>query len=112
MFLARVEGTVVSPVQHPVLDGRRLLLVRPVDAWGRPRGRARVAIDHARAGVGERVLVIDEGNAARQLLGLREAPVKTVVVGIVDSVAVDGRTCYDHRWDGEDAPRAQPREDR
>jgi ethanolamine utilization protein EutN len=80
-----------------VLDGRRLLLVRPTDAHARPRGRARVAIDHVQAGVGELVLVSDEGNAARQVLDLEQAPVKTVVVGVVDFVAVDGRTSYDHR---------------
>ena len=97
MFLARVEGTVVSPVQHPVLDGRRLLLVRPTDGHARPRGRARVAIDSVQAGVGELVLVVDEGNAARQVLDLPNAPVKTVVVGVVDFVAVEGQTSYDHR---------------
>ncbi len=102
MFLARVVGTVVAPVQHPALDGRRLLLVRPVDPLGRPRGRARIAIDHARAGVGERVLVADEGNAARAALGLPGAPVKTVVLAVVDSLALHGRTCYDHRWQDVD----------
>ena len=96
MFLAQVVGTIVSPVQHPVLDGRRLLFLRPVDPKGRPCGRARVAIDHVQAGVGDRVLVADEGNAARQLLSAPEAPVKTVVVGVVEYVEVSDRLTYDH----------------
>lgn len=86
MFLALVVGTVVSPVQHPVLDGRRLLLVRPVHPDGTRTGKTRVAIDHVEAGPGELVLVSDEGNAARQMLAAPEGPVKTVVVGVVDQL--------------------------
>ena len=97
MFVAEVRGTVVSPVQHPVLEGERLLLVVPLDPDGRPTGPTRIAIDRASAGPGERVLVIDEGNAGRQLLEAPDAPVKTVVVGIVDYVELDGRLTYDHR---------------
>jgi len=97
MFLAQVVGTVVSPVQHPVLDGESLLLLAVLKPDGSPTGTTRVAIDRARAGVGERVLVVDEGNAARQVLGRDGAPVKTVIVGIVDYVELDGRLAYDAR---------------
>ena len=99
MFLADVIGTVVSPVQHPILDGRRLLFVRPVDPSGAPKGRARIAIDHAGAGEGDRVLVADEGNTGRQVLQAPNAPVKTVVMGVVDFVEVGDRRTYDHRRD-------------
>lgn len=95
MFLAQVIGTVVSPVQHPVLDGERLLLLRVLRPDGRVAGRTRIAIDRARAGVGERVLVVDEGNAGRQLVGREHAPVKTVVVGVVDFVELGGELVYD-----------------
>ena len=97
MFLAEVLGTVVSPVQIPVLDGEKLLLLRPVDPDGQARGRARIAIDRARAGVGDRVLVLDEGNGGRQILGDPKAPVKTIVVGVVDFVEVEQELVYDHR---------------
>jgi len=96
MFLAEVRGTVVSPVQHPVLEGRRLLLVQPVDPSGQDRGPTRIAIDLASAAPGERVLVVDEGNAGRQLLDCPDGPVKTVVVGIVDYVEIAGRLTYSH----------------
>ncbi len=94
MFLADVIGTVVSPAQHPILDGERLLLLRPLLPDGRARGIARVALDRSQAGVGDRVLVIDEGNAGRQLVDDPNAPVKTVVVGVVDYVDVDGELTY------------------
>ena len=97
MFLADVLGTVVSPVQHPVLDGMRLLLLRPLGAAGRPAGRTRIGIDRAQAGPGDRVLVIDEGNAARQVLEAPDAPVKTVVVAVVDFVELEGELVYDAR---------------
>ena len=97
MFLAQVIGTVVSPVRIPVLEGETLLLVRPVTPDGRPAGRPRVALDRAQAGVGERVLVLDEGNGARQILGAPEGAVKTVVVGVVDHVDTLQGRAYDHR---------------
>jgi len=97
MFLAQVVGTVVAPVQIPVLDGRTLLLVQPVDPQGKKQGRVRVGIDHAQAGVGDRVLVMDEGNSARQMLDAKEGAVKTVVVAVVDYIERDGELAYDHR---------------
>ena len=97
MFLAEVLGSVVSPVQHPALDGQRLLLVRALQPDGSPAGKTRIAIDRARAGVGERVLVLDEGNSARQALALPEAPVKTVIVAVVDFVELSGELVYDAR---------------
>lgn len=95
MFLAEVIGTVVSPVQHPVLEGERLLLLCVLKPDGSPAGKTRIALDRAGAGVGERVLVVDEGNSGRQLVGKKDAPVKTVIVGVVDYVALDGKLAYD-----------------
>ncbi|MBL8857679.1 MAG: EutN/CcmL family microcompartment protein [Planctomycetes bacterium] len=97
MFLAEVVGTVVSPVQIAALEGRTLLLVRPVAPDGRAAGKTRIAIDRAQAGVGDRVLVIDEGNSARQILGDKTAPIKTLVVGVVDYVEAGDALVYDHR---------------
>ncbi|MEY2786832.1 MAG: hypothetical protein RL277_3044 [Planctomycetota bacterium] len=102
MFLAEVVGTIVSPVQIPVLEGRKLLLLRPVTPEGKPTGKTRIGIDRAQAGVGDRVLVIDEGNSGRQLLGDPKAAVKTIVVGVVDYVERDGRYTYDHT---QESPR-------
>ncbi|HED65314.1 MAG TPA: hypothetical protein ENJ09_07145 [Planctomycetes bacterium] len=94
MMLAQVLGTVVAPYHHPVLEGERLLLVRPVTPTGEATGRARIAIDRVDAGEGDRVLVVDEGNSARQLVGAPEGPVKTVVVGVVDTVELGGTVVF------------------
>jgi microcompartment protein CcmK/EutM len=97
MFLAEVVGTVVSTVQIPILDGEKLLLLRPVSPDGKAAGKTRIGIDRAQAGVGDRVLVVDEGNSARQILDDPKGAVKTVIVGIVDYVDRGGRLVYDHR---------------
>jgi microcompartment protein CcmK/EutM len=95
MFLADVVGTVVSPIQIPILDGQKLLLLRPVRPDGARRGRTRVAIDRAQAGVGDRVIAIDEGNSARTIFGDPNGAVKTVIVGVVDYVETFEGRVYD-----------------
>jgi ethanolamine utilization protein EutN len=91
MYLARVLGPVVTPVQHPFFDARTLLLVRRVAPDGAELGPDRVAIDGAQAGAGDLVLVLEEGNSARQIVGDPKAPVRSVVVGVVDAVDLDER---------------------
>lgn len=87
MKLGRVEATVVSTISHPFFDDKRLLLCRVVDPSGRPSGYT-IAVDRVDAGVGDPVLIVDEGNSARQLFGLDTGPVRAVIVGIVDEVDV------------------------
>ncbi|MCK4515803.1 MAG: EutN/CcmL family microcompartment protein [Spirochaetaceae bacterium] len=87
MTLCRVVGNVVSTVKHPVLTGHKLMVCKPVDpASGKLRGSRVVAVDTVQAGIGDMVLVIDEGNAARKILGDATAPVRTVIAAIVDRV--------------------------
>lgn len=86
MFLARVAGTVVATIKHGDLQGQKLLLVQPLDPQGRPSGRASIAVDAVDAGVGDHVLVADEGNAAAQVLRRPRGPIRTVVVGVIDDV--------------------------
>ena len=90
MILGRVCGTVVATMEHPFYDGKKQLIVRACLPDGSFDGEKYViAVDLVGAGVGETVLVEDEGNSARQLMGnLKNAPVRSVVVGIVDQVAV------------------------
>lgn len=84
MKLGRVSGTVVSTICSPAYEGRTLLICDLLDASGAETGDYLIAIDHVGAGAGEDVLILDEGNSARQVLGWPDAPVRAVVVGIVD----------------------------
>jgi ethanolamine utilization protein EutN len=87
--VGRVCGTVVSTVSHPQFDDARLLICDLLDAAGRPVG-ATIAVDVVDAGVGDTVLVLDEGSSARQILGVDTGPIRALVVGIVDEWTREG----------------------
>ena len=99
MFLARVEGSVVSTKKDPAMNGRKLLLLRPqlVDDKDptkfRPGVNTIVAVDTIGAGIGEMVLFC-QGSSARLAAGLKDTPVDAVVIGIVDTVDVLGKEIY------------------
>jgi microcompartment protein CcmK/EutM len=93
MFVARVVGEVVATIKHPELGGRTLLLVQPLAPDDTPRGARVIALDAAQAGVGDRVLVLDEGNGAAQVFSRPRGPMRTVVVGVVDHVTGGGSSC-------------------
>ena len=88
MKVGRVVGTVVSTVQGPVLDGHRLLVCDLEDVAGNPEGYT-IAVDVVDAGVGDHVLILDEGSSARQILGLDTGAIRAVIVGIVDELSLD-----------------------
>ncbi len=89
MILGRVTGNVVSTHKHEGYQGYTMLIVQPVDPEGKPAGKTFLAVDRAQAGPGDLVLVNDEGNSARMILGDPKAPIRTVIVGIVDAVERD-----------------------
>lgn len=84
MKLGIVSGTVTSTVNHPFYDGRKLLMVQRCDGAFKPTGGYLIAIDTVAAGIGDKVLILDEGNGARQVLRSKDGPVRSVIVGIVD----------------------------
>ncbi len=86
MKLARVAGTVVATIKEPAFDDQRILLCDYISPDGQPSGGYVIAVDVVGAGVGETVLILDEGTGARQIMGLETAPIRALVVGIVDEV--------------------------
>jgi ethanolamine utilization protein EutN len=90
MILGRVVGTITSTINHPFYDGKTLMVVERSAPDGSPLADYLVAVDTVGAGPGQRVLVLDEGNGARQVVGSASAPVRSVIVGIVDEVDVSG----------------------
>ena len=88
MKIGQITGTVVSTIHLPIVTGRRMLLVDLLDFAGVATGDYVIAIDTVDAGAGETVLILDEGNGARQVLDEPEAPIRAVVVGIVDEVNI------------------------
>jgi microcompartment protein CcmK/EutM len=88
--IGRVAGTVVSTICVPVFENRKLLFVDLLDLDGKETGQDVIAVDVVGAGAGETVLVLDEGNGARQVLEAPDAPVRAVVVGVVDEIDTNG----------------------
>jgi len=88
MYIGRVSGTVVATIKHAAFNGRKLLIVDKLGEDGESTGAYDICVDVVQAGVGDKVLVLDEGNGARQVLNMKVAPIRAVIVGIVDDVLI------------------------
>jgi len=88
MILARVVGTVVATRKDARLEGKKLLIVKPVSPEGKDESGYLVAVDTVSAGFKERVLVVS-GSSARMAEGCKETPVDASIIGIVDDVQLD-----------------------
>lgn len=88
MVIAKVVGTVVSTIKHPAFYGWKLLVVQPMHLAGERADDDFLAIDSAHAGVGDTVLVCQEGNSTRQVMGNPNAPVRSSIVAVVDSLSL------------------------
>jgi microcompartment protein CcmK/EutM len=87
MYIGRVSGTVVATIKNELFEGRKLLVVDKLDLAGQPTTKYDIAVDMVQAGVGDLVLVLDEGNSARQIVNREPlGAIRAVVVGIVDEV--------------------------
>ena len=88
MQLSRVIGTIVATRKDPGLEGRKLLICRPVNLEGDDEKGYVVAVDTVSAGFKETVLVV-RGGSARMADGCKDTPVDAAIVGIVDEISVD-----------------------
>ena len=101
MYVGRVSGTVVATIKNELYQGRKLLVVDRLDlaglaalsarqpARGRPGAKYDIAVDMVQAGEGDIVLVLDEGNSARQIVDREpDGAIRAVIVGIVDEIAM------------------------
>ena len=88
MVLARVVGTVVATRKDPRLEGKKLLICRPIDPDGKDEKGYVVAVDTVHAGFREQVLVV-QGSSARMAEGCKDKPVDAAIVGIVDQISQD-----------------------
>ena len=86
MILGRVIGEMYGTIKHRFYEGKRLLMIEKLDQHCAPTGDYLIAADSVGAGADERVLVLDEGNGARQVFDSADGPVRSVVVGVIDDV--------------------------
>jgi ethanolamine utilization protein EutN len=86
MIIARVLGEVVATRKHHSHDGRKILLVQPLALDDSAKGEPVLALDAVDAGVGDRVLVVQEGYSAMTSVGRPNSPIDMSVIGVVDEV--------------------------
>ena len=89
MILGKIIGNVVSTVSEAGYGSRKILIVQPVDPSGMPKGQSFLAIDTVQAGMGDTVLILEEGGSARMILREPETfTIKAIIAGIVDHITV------------------------
>ena len=87
MILAKVIGNVVSTISEKGYESKKILIVQPIDPSGNLKGSSFLAIDAVQAGVGDIVLIIEEGGSARSIINEPDSmTVKAVIAGIVDEI--------------------------
>ena len=86
MIIGRVLGEVVATRKHRSHEGRKILLVQPLALDDSARGEAILALDAVDAGVGDRVLVAQEGYSAMTSVGRPNSPIDMSVIGVVDEI--------------------------
>ncbi|MBU1070344.1 EutN/CcmL family microcompartment protein [Myxococcota bacterium] len=91
MKIARVIGSVVNTVKLESLNGFKLLWVEPINEKGESSEPAVLAADGAQAGLGNIVLLCQEGKSARMVMDSIDAPVEAVIVGVIDSIEINGQ---------------------
>ena len=86
MLIGRVIGDVVATQKAPSHEGRKILVVQPLNLDGSDRGEAVLALDAVDAGIGERVLIATEGFSAMTAVGRPNSPIDMAVIGVIDEV--------------------------
>ncbi|HUI81021.1 MAG TPA: EutN/CcmL family microcompartment protein [Bryobacteraceae bacterium] len=88
MLIARVIGELVATQKHASHEGRKILLVQPLNLDGSNRGDAVIALDAVDAGVGDRVLLSTDGYAASSSVGRPQSPIDMAVIGFIDGIEI------------------------
>ncbi len=86
MIIGRIVGNVVATQKSPSHEGRKILAVQPLNLDGSDRGEIVLALDAVDAGVGDKVLVVQEGFCAMTAVGRPNSPIDMAVVGVIDTI--------------------------
>lgn len=89
MLIARVTGTVVATRKERHLEAKKMLLVQPLNLRLEADGPESMALDAVQAGVGDLVLIVNEGGSSNRVFGTKVAPFDMVIIGVIDSIDLD-----------------------
>ena len=96
MKIAQVTGTVVSTIKYGKYVGYKLLKVRHMTLDGKLTGEELVALDAADAGLGDIVLVNNDGGAAQMICDDYDLIASVTICGVIDSYIWQGQTVHCH----------------
>ncbi len=89
MITGKVIGEIHSTINHAFYDGKKMLIVEKIGFDGQSSDDYLIAIDGGvGAGVGDKVLVLDEGTGARQVVSDKTAPLRSIIVGVIDTLSI------------------------
>lgn len=97
MLIARVIGDITATQKHASHEGAKILLVQPLDLDGSNRGTPVVALDSVNAGIGNLVLLVQDGFAAMSALNRMQSPIDSAVIGVIDHVELDKPAAADEQ---------------
>ena len=86
MIIGRVTGTIYSTINHEFYNNKKLMIVDKLNPDRNQSGKYLIAVDTVEAGIGDTVLIVDEGNSARQIIKDDIAPLRSIIVGIIDEI--------------------------
>jgi len=86
MILAKVIGQVIATQKESSHEGKKILLVQKLTLQNQLEGEPFVALDSVDAGIGDRVLAVQEGFSAMTAVGHNDAPIDAAIIGVVDAV--------------------------
>ena len=89
MIICRVRSQVVSTVKHSVYTGQKIFIVQALDPEGNETGDQFIACDTVDSGIGDAVLVSQEGISAREIVGDMHAPVRSMIVAVIDDIELE-----------------------
>ncbi|QDU08094.1 EutN/CcmL family microcompartment protein [Gimesia aquarii] len=84
MLTGRVIGRATATSKHPSLDGWRLLLVQTLDIKSNAEGFPELVIDELGCGKGDTVLLTSDGAAVREMVGVKNTPIRWATLGVID----------------------------
>ncbi len=94
MQFGKVIANVVATIKHPAYNNKPIYMVQPLDDKLNPKGNAIIAVDYVSAQIGDIVVFGGAPGLAKEVFNLKKAPIRSLIVAIVDTIDIEGRRIY------------------
>lgn len=87
MIIAKVIGNIVATQKNQRYENARVMLCEQMTPEGETTGHTILALDSVDAGVGDTVLIVQEGwSASTSATGKAGAAIDSAIVGVIDHI--------------------------